>query len=251
MKLLNFLEKNYFLQDLIVWLINRVPAPIHHNIEKIKAIRRAFAYTGQEGIKGDYLEFGVFQGTSLIAAINAFRYQNDCYGGKNIGDKCRFIGCDSFEGLRREPEYDKSHPVFDDQMQLAVPYDMVVKRLRKYQKSNEIKIVKGYYCDTLPGPEFQNLGIKKLRVVFFDCDLKSSTQDALKYSAPYWQEGTVLIFDDFFAYKGNLNDGEHGAFKEFCEKHPEFTYRHFGYYGFDGVLFVVVTPPVFKSEQKE
>lgn len=243
MGLINFLKNSFFLQDIVSWGVTRIPTPIYHNIEKIKAIRRAFAYVNHEGIQGDYIEFGVFQGTSLITAINAFRHQHAGYDVNDKNDRCRFIGCDSFEGLKKDFDKDGDHPIFDNQELLKVPYEVVMKRLKKYRSQYEIIILKGFFCDTLPSYEFKAIGIEKLRVVFFDCDLITSTRDALKYSAPMWQEGTVLIFDDMFAYKGNPDKGEAGAFKELCDSHPEFRYRDFGSYGIDGKLFVVTNPP--------
>ena len=39
--------------------------------------------------------------------------------------------------------------------------------------------------------------------------------------APILQEGTVLLFDEWFSYKGNPTKGEARAFFEFLEAHPE------------------------------
>ncbi len=49
--------------------------------------------------------------------------------------------------------------------------------------------------------------------------------------APILQEGTVLLFDEWFSYKGNPSKGEARAFFEFLEAHPEWGAQHYQAYG--------------------
>ena len=156
---------------------------------------------------------------------------------------CRFIGCDSFEGLRSQPMMDGKHLVFDDQDLHVIPIELIERRLKKFRKQYEIHLIKGFFKGTLPQGAFGKIGLTKIRVSLIDCDLKSSTIDALKYSSPFWQKVTVVIFDDYYNYLGDETQGERGAFKEFCENHPEFTYRDFGTYGFAGHTIIVTNPP--------
>ena len=51
-----------------------------------------------------------------------------------------------------------------------------------------------------------------------DCDLKESTRLALEFIKPSIQEGTIILFDDYVFFKGNENQGEHGAFNDFRKK---------------------------------
>src|SRR5687767_9797616 len=126
------LQRWFGLQNLAARLICRIPPEVHHNIGKLEALRKAFAYTGLEGVEGDYLEFGVFQGTSLIAAINSYETQNK-------GAPCRFFGFDSFEGFRVDKKTDGTHPVWKDQ-ELATSYEMVSKRLKPFRKRHHIDL---------------------------------------------------------------------------------------------------------------
>jgi O-methyltransferase len=58
-------------------------------------------------------------------------------------------------------------------------------------------------------------------IVHFDCDLYESTREALDAVAPSLQDGAMLLFDDWFHYKGNPGKGEARAFHEFLAAHPE------------------------------
>lgn len=238
MSLRKLVRNSAALQNLAARLVCGVPPEVVHNVEKLVAIRKAFAFANLEGITGDYLEFGVFQGTSLIGAVNAFRaLQEDT--------RCRFFGFDSFEGLRLEPARDAPHRVFKDK-EFATSYERVLRRIKPYQKKSDIVLVKGFFADTI-GSGLAGLGIEKTRIVFVDCDLKSSAEDVFRYSACLWQRGTVLVLDDFFNYGADPDKGVCGAFTEFGRRHPELQIRDYGAFGNGGVIKIVVSPPILKT----
>ena len=62
---------------------------------------------------------------------------------------------------------------------------------------------------------------RQIAVVHFDCDLYESTRDALAAIAPVLQDGAMLLFDDWFHYRGHPRKGEARAFSEFRAAHPE------------------------------
>ena len=72
-----------------------------------------------------------------------------------------------------------------------------------------------------------------------DCDLKESTVLALEFVKPCLQKGTIILFDDFHYYKGDINKGEYGAFKDFKKKYPEIMFRKILNYGYAGVGYIV------------
>ena len=50
-----------FLNNLLIWVIAIIFPPIAvHNIGKYFALKKAFYLTTIDGVKGDYIEFGVF-----------------------------------------------------------------------------------------------------------------------------------------------------------------------------------------------
>ena len=63
------LSKIEFLQNVPSVIIANLNPAITHNIEKYKAIKKAFYISSIENINGDYFEFGVFTGSSFCHAI--------------------------------------------------------------------------------------------------------------------------------------------------------------------------------------
>ena len=53
-----------------------------------------------------------------------------------------------------------------------------------------------------------------------DVDYYKSTVEVLSFIEPLLNDGTIIIFDDWFNYKGHPNRGEQKAFREWCQK-PE------------------------------
>ena len=64
------------------------------------------------------------------------------------------------------------------------------------------KIIKGFYKDTLVNKSNNKLA----RIIFIDCDTYSSTLLALNYMKSSLQLGTIIILDDYFAYRGQERD---------------------------------------------
>ena len=91
---------------------------------------------------------------------------------------------------------------------------------------NKIKVVKGLFEDTLTSFD-QN--IETASVIFFDSDFYNSTLQALKFSKKFMSIGTILVFDDYFRFRGKENYGPHGAFKKFCEE-ENIKFREFDLY---------------------
>ncbi|WP_435097384.1 hypothetical protein ACIJYG_00825 [Candidatus Pelagibacter bacterium nBUS_27] len=100
--LINIIKNFHFLIKLVIRFYNLVPAPLFHNIERIKAFRRVFFYVNFEQIEGDYLEFGVYEGSSMVSAFYANQAStktDDFIIIKNYLPERKFIGFDSFEFL--------------------------------------------------------------------------------------------------------------------------------------------------------
>ncbi|MFO0497448.1 MAG: TylF/MycF/NovP-related O-methyltransferase, partial [Betaproteobacteria bacterium] len=73
----------------------------------------------------------------------------------------------------------------------------------------------------------------KIAIVNIDCDLKSSTVDALAAIRDRLQVGCVLMFDDFNAFCADNSQGERRAFRDFCNDvrfkfEPWFSYHYAG-----------------------
>lgn len=149
-----------------------------------------------------------------------------------------FWGFDSFElGFKYSDERDR-HPFFREG-ELASSYEKTRRRLERHFKERaKCTLIKGYFEDRIGGKTARNLGIEKNSVALIDCDLGTPDLDTLNFMVPALQNGTVLIVDDYFAYRGSKSRGTAGAFRQFRDEHPKFVFRRLFDYGHGGHGFV-------------
>ena len=227
-----FLSKLNFLQDFVSSLIARVNPAIVHNIEKYIAIKKVHYLSAIEDIEGDYIEFGVFTGSSFCHSIRCV---------KNLANinstilSTKFYGFDSFEGFGELIEED-NHPFYKD-TNFEASYDKVNNRVKKVAKGIDYRLIKGFFSETLKQGA-KSYDIEKTRIIFIDSDTYSSAIDALLFILPTVQEGTYIILDDYFSYRGSLKHGVAKAFQEFSEK-GHLTHRRVLDYGMGGAVFII------------
>lgn len=230
--LFRILKSVFVFQDIISWVKTKTPPALEHNLGKYDAIKKAFYLTALEQLDGDYLEFGVFTGSSFICAIRSHRQMHG-FG------KCQtsFYGFDSFQGFGKHAKEDQ-HPFYLDSI-FTINESKVRRWIHKKAKSDPYKIVKGYFDDTLKGKSCADLGIKKIRVMFIDCDMKQPSRLALEYARDGLQEGSIIIMDDFFSYRGSREKGVVGAFSSFLKANPHIHVRDLLTYGSVGKAYIV------------
>jgi O-methyltransferase len=195
----------------------------------------ALTYLMEQGVPiselGDYLEFGVFCGNTLISAHRAI----DQVGARHM----RLFGFDSFEGLPPEAAVD------DGGFWKPGEFSMDYREARRYLTEQGIDwkrttLVRGWFKDTLNDACVKKYAIKKVGMVLFDCDIYTSAQTALAFCAPLIRDHAVVFFDDWFvADFAERQLGEKKAFDEFLAEHPEFTASDFGDYGNYSKVFAV------------
>jgi O-methyltransferase len=155
-------------------------------------------------LRGDYLEFGVYAGTSFILAASS--------AAKHGLGTMRYFAFDSFEGLPEAEggifnrgDFCRSEQDFTRMITKAgVPLDKVVK-------------VKGWYHQSLTKDIKEKYRLDRAAIVHIDCDLYSSTRDVLSFLQDIVQIGTILIFDDWHVFhneKRSQDLGEEKAFRE-------------------------------------
>lgn len=231
--MLKLIKNSAWLQTFAARVITSVHPAIEHNIQKIAALKRAFYLCNLEGIQGDYLEFGMFEGTSFIGAFEA----NKC-GRDPDTPKRAFHGYDSFEGFKYFSDQDK-HPFFLEGA-FKSSYQKTRRRITRHLGNHSTwSITPGYVEQTVGGKKPRECGIEKIAIVFIDLDLGSPARVALNFVRPALQPGSILIFDDFFAYCGSLQKGVAGAFEEFRHEYPELQFRHLLHYGYGGAAFML------------
>ena len=214
------------MQNIVINILNSVHPSIEHNLAKIETLKRAFFHCKIEKIQGGYFEFGMYEGTSFLAAI---KISQKLDGNRN------FYGFDSFEGMRYFNDADR-HPFFKEG-EFASSYEKVSKRFRQYRNA---RIYKGYFEESIKNQDARKLcGENKAAVVFIDCDLSTPAKIALDFVGPILQPGTVIILDDYWAYKGNPSKGVAGAFNQFLKENPKIEAREYYRYGYGGNSFLV------------
>ena len=232
MNLLNLIKNNLFIQNFVASIVSIVPPYLEFSVAKYQAIKKAMFITAQDKTCGSYLEFGVFTGSSFNFAMKVNKKIEKIFGNTD----CEFIGFDSFKGFGEIKKEDEN-PGFTNQI-FTVNEKKVLKNIKKCAKGQKMRIVEGFYKNTIANKTTKDLNIDKARVVLIDCDLKDSARLALEFIKPSIQEGTIILFDDFVFYKGNKNKGEYGAFMDFQKKHPEMLFRRIFDYGYGSRAFI-------------
>lgn len=143
------------------------------------------SYVKQAPPDGLIMEFGVYGGDTLRALA---------------GGTTRMVyGFDSFEGL---PEAWNNLPV--GQFKTEIP---------KFTEPN-IELVVGWYADTVPA--FAASHPDPVALVHIDCDLYQSAKCVFDHFHARFQNGTIIVFDEFIGYTG-WEEHEFKAFAEMLE----------------------------------
>ena len=232
MDLLKFIKKNLFIQNFVASIFSLLPPYLENSIAKYSAIKKAFYVTAHDTTFGDYLEFGVFTGSSFNFAMKANKKIEKIFGKMD----CEFIGFDSFKGFG-EIEKGDENPSFKSE-KFFVDEKKILKNIEKCGKGQKLRIIKGFYKDTIKNKTTTDLKIDKSRVIMIDCDLKESTHLALEFIKPSIQEGTIILFDDYNYFKGNKDKGEYAAFNNFRKKYPEILFRKIFDFAYSGEAFI-------------
>ena len=232
MDLLKFIKNNLFIQNLVANIVSLLPPYLEFSVAKYWAIKKALYVTAHDATYGSYLEFGVFTGSSFNFAMKANKKIEKIFGKMN----CEFVGFDSFRGFGEIKKVDEN-PSFKDTV-FSVNEKKVLRNIEKCAKGQKSRIIKGFYKDTIKNKTTIDLNIEKARVVMIDCDLKESTQLALDFIKPSIQEGTIILFDDYSYFKGDIDKGEYGAFSDFQKKYPKTLFRRIFDYGYGSRAFI-------------
>ena len=103
----------------------------------------------------------------------------------------------------------------------------------------KVKIVPGWFKDTLNAETRTKLFLKSAAVVWVDCDLYESTVPVLEFITDLVVDGTILVMDDWFFYKGRPDMGERKAFAEWLNINPNISFTEFHKYSWHGNSFIL------------
>jgi hypothetical protein len=229
-------------------ILRLVPDPIHQALRKpsfrysshFMALQNLLAYNPREtmlktaldfvaysAMEGDYLEFGVFRGDTFSAAFHLAQTAG-------LG-AMRFYAFDSFAGLPAVAGHDAAGFRHFSEGEFACDVGTFEANLREKEVDGaRVTTIPGFFDRSLNAETRARLPLDKAAVVWVDCDLYESTVPVLDFITGYLQEGTVLIFDDWFCFRSHPERGEQRAFREWMERNPRLRatpYHSFGWHG--------------------
>ncbi len=182
------------------------------------------------GVRGDVAEFGVFEGRSLLHLWHAHRWVEHLIvddvvpilrGANPACLQRRYYGFDSFEGLPPHDEVLEGQPGWMAQGAFAATQEGVRLALRRSGvPDGDAVLVPGWFDATLT-PESAP---ESIALAHIDCDLYASTKVVLEFLAPRLVDGAIVVFDDWWLYRGRPDRGEQRAFAEFRAEHPELRF---------------------------
>lgn len=195
---------------------------------KIDSIERSLDLIEKNLRKGfDVYEFGVFKGETL-ELIERFLIEKNFEHG-NI------VGFDSFVGFpTKEREIEKDPNTYEDwfHMNFRVvneknSIDDAVLQIEKIMKKKPI-LIPGFFSESLRDQIVTNLELKPACFIHVDCDLYTSTYEALDFMFRnnLIVPGTIVTYDEWgpFFLKENGCFGEEKAHIEICEKYGDFEF---------------------------
>ncbi len=203
-------------------------------------IQRSFRNVKVNKVEGDYYEFGLFRGRSFLYALGMvknFKYQ---------GKKMKCLGFDSFEDL---PEPAAAEDEFVDSLgeakwkkgDFSVSYEEFKNILHRQNVPPDLyELYPGFFERSLT-PQLQGK-LNKAAIVHIDCDLYVSAKTVLSFMKPLLQQGTIIIFDDYYCYKADPDKGEAKAVAEFLQKNNDIEFISWGRHKSVGKSFIVNFP---------
>ena len=208
----------------------------NRGVSKNMAILAGFHLLSRTHVEGDYLEFGVFRGETFRNAI--LGAQQSYRGATARRFAGRFIAFDSFQGLPRVASTgDGINPYSAGEF--AASRATFERTLGRLLTQYPVEIVSGWFDDTLTAETAQRLQLRRAAFVNVDCDLYESTVPLLRFITPLLQTGTILYFDDWFSYRGAMDQGEARAVSEWLERNPAIRLVDYRNVGLTGKMFIV------------
>ncbi len=203
-------------------------------------IYKAANIIAKEKIEGDYLEFGVFTGNSFIQSYNfikkvfeeqkkykGIRTEKDLKDIEGIWRKMRFFAFDSFQGLPELRGIDKQTKLFDKGKYACTEGNFKKNLVKAGVPLDKVVTIPGWFEQTCTKETIEKYSMKKAAIIHLDCDLYESTKTVLDFVKPLLIDGTIIIFDDWYLFRGNPNLGEQRAFHEWKKTVEDWTFTEY------------------------
>jgi len=176
---------------------------------------------------GDYLEFGVNRGTSMVCVYRALL---------NRGlPHVRLVGFDSFEGLPPESA-DEGWVPGDFKSSYAATTAYLTKM---GVDMGRITLVKGWFSQTCTSQTTARLALEKASLIMVDCDIYSASRDVLHYVEPLIRDHAIVICDDWSSRGSDEQRGQNDAFEEFLQEYKQLSAQLMAGYAPQARVFLV------------
>ena len=203
-----------------------------NNEERNRMLAIGLSYIRDEQVKGDYFEFGVASGRTFVASMLLAK--------KMLVD-IDFVALDSFQGFPEPSAHDAAGFERFKKGEENWPKAHLLRRMRRAGVDRrKVEIVEGWFAESLTS-DLQRRHAAKGGCAFawIDCDMYISTAPVLEFLTPLVHQGSVLVFDDWFCYRGSPDQGEQRAVGEWLAKHRQLELIPFRKYAVAGNSFIV------------
>jgi len=214
--------------------------------DRQQAFHMSWGHIFNNRLRGDYWEFGVYRGDSMILsarelrkfqAWNVSQIQSSEEWRVNLARQYsdyapKYVGFDTFEGM---PDNNEGNSNFQ-KLSFVSNLENVKERLIKNIKESKLILIKGDFS-ILNGDEISKSS-KLIAIVNIDCELYESAIVALRLCRPFLQIGSVLLFDEYHGFNADSTKGERKALAEFLAETSIKVDRWFDYH-YGGRSFLV------------
>ena len=166
---------------------------------------------------GNYYEFGVGEGNSLIQYVKAASSFCEYYNLSS--DELKIFAFDSFEGLPKSTIEEDSNQMWKEG-DFSCSQERIKKKIKNLNVKNipNITYIEGFFEKTLTDSLKKKMIQMPPAIITIDVDYYSSTKTILNWLKPILPSGTIFYFDDIWPFHGNPNYGELKAINEFNEE---------------------------------
>jgi O-methyltransferase len=211
------------------------------------ALRTGASFVAWNQVEGDYLEFGVFRGASFAEAFRMVEQQRRVVAHDEmqkspefvrwLAAKPRYFAFDSFEGLpdgeaARQSDYGAgAYACSEAQFRANIAASGT--------DLSRVITVPGMYDKSLVPAVKSQHQLRRAAMIMIDCDLYESTVPVLDFITDLVGQGTIIIFHDWFRFKGDPRQGEQRACSEWLARNPQLELIEYWREGPQAMSFLV------------
>jgi hypothetical protein len=202
----------------------------HFGSEEMADLAVRFLKTNE--IRGSYLEFGLYRGSTFAQFYQA---------GRRHGLELPMFGFDSFQGLPTAggADADAGFRRYAEGYFACTEAELRSELHRRRVPATAYTLVPGFYQNSLQPALYDRPGLAPSALVFIDCFYFESALLALCFITPTLQNGTVLMCNSYFRFKAHPDYGERGAVAEWARQNPTVSLTDYAKFGTTGVAYIV------------